>query len=298
MGVRLPSDPLNQYHRGKIMSSRNDEMPMTKGQFGCLAVFAGAILVAIFIWATCWVTVDKGHVGAMSWFGDVEDKTLEPGPHLVHPFKKVYRMNVQTQKNEEPATVPTSNGLSIGMTATMLYHLDPAKAPKMAREVGSTDYESRVIDPVFKNNVRDVCAKYPPEVFYSGERQKVETEIMMRTQSDLDQRGVVVESIMLLDPVLPEVVVSRIQAKAGAEQDAQRMEFVLKQKELEAKAKVVEAKGIADAQAIIKKDLDHAYLVYLWIEALKESAKHNNATIYIPTGGDGMPLFRNVEGKR
>lgn len=257
-----------------------------------------SLLIFIFCWAFCWVTIDKGHVGVVAWFGDVQDKTLDPGPHLINPFKSVYRMNTQTSKNEEPATVPTSNGLSVQMKATLLYHLDPVKAPKMAREVGSSKYEERVVDPVFRNNVRDVAAKYPPEAFYSADRQKIETEIMARTQKDLDERGVIVEAVMLLDPVLPQVVQDRIQAKVGAEQDAQRMEFVLKQKELEAKAKVVEAKGIAEAQQIIKKDLDPHYLAYLWIEALKESAKHNNAVIYVPTGNDGMPMFKALDHKK
>lgn len=151
---------------------------------------------------------------------------------------------------------------------------------------------------MFKNVVRDVCAKHPPEALYSNQRQSIEAEITARTQAELEPRGISVEAVMILDPVMPDVVVARIQAKVGAEQDAQRMEFVLKQKELEAKAKVAEAKGIAEAQQIIKKDLDDNYLRYLWIEALKESAKHNNATIYIPTGGDGMPMFGRVrEGK-
>jgi hypothetical protein len=83
-----------------------------------------------------------------------------------------------------------------------------------------------------------------------------------------------------------------VEAKVAAEQDAQRMEFVLKKESQEAERKRLEAKGIADAQAIIKKDLDPHYLTYLWIEALKEGAKHNNAVIYIPTGTDGMPMFK------
>jgi hypothetical protein len=46
------------------------------------------------------------------------------------------------------------------------------------------------------------------------------------------------------------------------------------------------------------KDLSHEYLVYLWIEALKEGAKHHNAVIYVPKGADGMPMFRNVESSK
>lgn len=244
--------------------------------------------------ATSIVSVSKGHVGVQSSFGAVSETTLAPGLHVIAPWRSLYRMSTQTQKNEEPSTVPTASGLPVQVQATMLYHLRPEAAPKMAKEVGDAGYEERVIDPVFKNTVRDVCAKYPAEALYSADRQKLELEIQNKTQTDLEQRGIVVESVMLLDPVLPASVVERIQAKAGAEQDAQRMQFVLQQKEAEAKARVVEAQGIADAQKIIKKDLDDNYLKYLWIDALKESAKHNNATIYVPTGYDGMPLFKNI----
>lgn len=278
------------------MSQKSEEV-------GCGIIVGAAVAVLIVLvlivgWMFCWVTVGKGHVGVLSWFGEVEDATLSPGPHLVHPFKRVYRMNVQTQKDEEPATVPTKNGLPVDMNATLLFHLDPGHAPMMAREVGDQDYAARVVTPYFKNAVRDVTAEYAPEAMYTAERTQVEQKIFARLTKELGPRGLVVEAVMILDPKLPAVVQERIQAKVGAEQDAARMEFVLKQKELEAQAKVVEARGIAEAQNIIKKDLDDNYLRYLWIEALKESAKHNNATIYVPTGHDGMPFFKNAESKK
>lgn len=270
---------------------------------GCGWLVAGGVAVLLIVAALVvagpgTVVVDNGHVGVTSWFGDVDDRTLPPGIYLVHPLRNVYELNTQTQKDEEPATVPTKNGLPVQIKATLLFHLDPAQAPKMVKEVGQKEYVERVVSPYFRNAVRDVTAEFAPESFYTGDRVQVEGRVLDRVRKELEPRGIVVESVMLLDPVLPQVVQDRIQAKAGAEQDAQRMEFVLRQKKLEADAKVVEAKGIADAQQIIKKDLDDNYLRYLWIEALKESAKHNNATIYVPTGSDGMPFFRNVSDGR
>lgn len=69
------------------------------------------------------------------------------------------------------------------------------------------------------------------------------------------------------------------------------MTFVLQKEKQEAERKTIEAKGIADAQSIIKKDLDENYLKYLWISALE---KHQGAIIYVPTGTDGMPVFKRV----
>lgn len=263
--------------------------------WGCGTVIVmAAVVMAALAWMFCFVTIPKGEVGVLSWFGDVQNSTLEAGPHFIHPLKRVYRVNIQTQKDEEAAVVPTKKGLAVGMKAVLLFHLKPDKAPMMAREVGE-NYVDRVVTPYFKNAVRDVSSEFEAEAFYTSDRTLVESRVLARVTKELEARGIEVESVMLLDPELPPIIKGRIEAKAGAEQDAARMEFVLKQKELEAKAKVVEAKGIADAQSIIKKDLDDNYLRYLWIEALKS---HSGATIYIPTGGDGMPFFKPIHPEK
>jgi regulator of protease activity HflC (stomatin/prohibitin superfamily) len=205
------------------------------------------------------------------------------------PWKGVTRMTTQTQVDEEQASVPTRKGLAVSMKATMLYHLEGSQAPSMLREVG--EGYPVVIAKSFRNAVRDVTAEFDADAFYTGERVTVESRILERIRKELSPRGIEIESVMLLDPVLPDVIKNRIEAKMAAEQDATRMEYVLKQRRLEADAKVIEAKGIADSQSIIKKDLDDNYLRYLWISALKE---HTGAIIYVPTGADGMPFFHPV----
>lgn len=269
---------------------------------GVGAFLAFVLLMGCTVWQ-----IPAGHVGLISRFGEVSDETLSPGgPYFVKPWASVIRVSVQTQKDEELETVPTSNGLPVQVKATMIYNLRPEKAASLVREVGNDKYQERVVTPYFKNVVRDITAKYLPESLYTSERSKVEAEILVLVRQELGARFNI-EAVMLLDPVLPAVVQQRIEAKVGAEQDAIRMESVFKQKELEGKAnkrvkeldaeaKVIEAKGLADAQAIIQKDLSHEYLVYLWIDALREGAKHNNAVIYVPTGSDGMPLFKGITG--
>jgi regulator of protease activity HflC (stomatin/prohibitin superfamily) len=160
----------------------------------------------------------------------------------VWPWVTVVDASVQTQKDEEPATVPTKGGLAVQVHAVLVYHVDPAHAPNVYREY-SDKYEERIVDPYFKNAVRDACAEFEPEALYTNDRAAVEARALALIQKELEKRGFIVEAVMLQDPVLPPTVTERIQAKAGAEQDVQRMQFVLKQKELEAQAKIVEAKG-------------------------------------------------------
>jgi prohibitin 1 len=262
----------------------------------CLAV-GGIVLAVILVlgllmlpFCIVW-RIQDGHVGIKYNFGKIADDTLAPGgPYMVWPWVTVVDASVQTQKDEEPATVPTKGGLAVQVHAVLVYHVDPAHAPNVYREY-SDKYEERIVDPYFKNAVRDACAEFEPEALYTNDRAAVEARALALIQKELEKRGFIVEAVMLQDPVLPPTVTERIQAKAGAEQDVQRMQFVLKQKELEAQAKIVEAKGIAESQKIIQKDLSHEYLIWQWIEALREHAKHGGATIYVPTGTAGLPLL-------
>lgn len=271
---------------------------MKKSIFLLVGGIVSFVLFVFAVYLFSWVTIPKGHVGVVSWFGQIEEKTLDPGWKLVNPLKTVYRVDIRTQKNEEPAITPTKGGLSVSLKAVLLYHVDPEYAPKLLTEVSITEFESRIVDPIFKNAVRDSTAEFEPEALYTSARQLVEEKVGSILRKELSKRGFVVESVMLQDPVLPDLVKTRIEQKVGAEQDVARMQFVLKQKQLEADAKVVEAQGIAKAQEIIKKDLDPLYLSYQFIEALKIMSEHKNLIYFVPVGSDGLPILKQVDHKK
>lgn len=262
----------------------------------------GLILMALVLVFCLVFGVPNGHVGIVKSFRATTGKALNPGgPYLVWPWESVHNVSVQSIKNEEPADVPTKGGLTVHLKSIMIYRLDPTQAVRVINEVGEK-YEEVIVDPYFKNATRDVCAEYAPEALYTEARNEVEAKVLERCNRELGPRGFIIEAIMLQEPHLPDVVKGRIEAKIGAEQDAMRMVYVFKQREqeglankrqmeLSAEAKVIEAKGIADAQNIIKKDLDDNYLRYLWIQALKDN---HAATVYVPTGHDGMPFFKPI----
>ena len=258
-------------------------------------------LVLLVMGACCIVpSVEPGHVGVVKTFGDLNDRPFEQGgPYLVKPWSSVIRVNVQTQKNDEELSISMKGGLSVQMHAVLLYKVKPDRVAALLREANGGKYEEVFVDPTFKSCVRDVCGNHPPEDLYDGtSRTDIEAQILARVQKELEPRGFTCDSVLIQDPKLPQVVIDRIQAKFSAEQDVIRMESVLKQRKLEADAKVVEADGIARAQAIIQKDLSQEYLVYQHILALKEAAQHGNAIIYVPTGPDGLPLVGTVKGAK
>jgi len=236
--------------------------------------------------------VDAGERGIVMRQGRVA-MVEEEGLVAVLPWHTVVKISTKLQVEEESGPVPTSQGIQCTLDTALIFRVNPdkAKVESLYKSVG-IEYQKNLVERTFQSSIRLITTKHTAEDLYSGSRDSIEGEILAECRNLLEPYGIICEQVLMKSVTLPPVLANRTTEKQAAEQDVQRMQFVLKQKELEAQARVVEAKGIADAQLIIKKDLDDNYLRYLWIEALKH---HTGATIYIPTGGDGMPFFKQVK---
>jgi prohibitin 1 len=107
----------------------------------------------------------------------------------------------------------------------------------------------------------------------------------------------VVESILLRAIQLPKSIVEAINSKLAADQEAQRMEFVLVKEKQEAERKRIEAQGIQDFQRIISQGLSDQLLRWKGIEATGALANSPNSKIVIVGGKDGLPLILNTESQ-
>ncbi|MGB3618116.1 MAG: prohibitin family protein, partial [Catalinimonas sp.] len=88
---------------------------------------------------------------------------------------------------------------------------------------------------------------------------------------------------------LPRGLYQSIENKLQAEQEAQRMEFVLQRERQEAQRRQIEAEGIRDANRIIAEGLTPEIIQYKAIEAYRELSTSNNAKVII--GGGSAPLL-------
>jgi regulator of protease activity HflC (stomatin/prohibitin superfamily) len=113
--------------------------------------------------------------------------------------------------------------------------------------------------------------------------------------ASLEPRGIIIEELLVRNVELPKNLADSIESKLQAEQDAQRMTFVLEKEEKESERKIIEAGGIAKAQDIINKTLTDAYLQHEAIMAqMKMADSPNHTTVYIPVGFNGLPLVKTI----
>ena len=104
------------------------------------------------------------------------------------------------------------------------------------------------------------------------------------------------EQLLVRNITLPATVKASIEEKIKAEQEAQKMQFVLQKEKQEAERKRVEAQGIADYQRIISSGLGDKQLQYEQIQAMKGLMTSPNAKVIIMGGSGKTPIILDGKG--
>lgn len=295
--------------RRMIRVAPDDRQFQDKLKLRTMVTVGASVVAAFLIIFSLLRIVPPGSVGVQVLFGKVlTGSTLSEGLNIVNPFVDLHIMSVRTQAytmsiakeegdrgGDDAITSLTKDGLEVQMDLTVWYHLDPAKAATVFQTIG-TDYVEKIVRPAARTAIRNSSVLFPAIEIYSEQRHGVEAEINRQLELDFSKRGIVLERVLLRNIALPTKVKSAIEAKLEAEQDAQKMQFVLLKEEKEAERKKIEASGIAQAQEIIAQSLigekGRAYLSWKYLENLQHLYTSPNNTIVIsPYDKNFIPLL-------
>jgi regulator of protease activity HflC (stomatin/prohibitin superfamily) len=249
-------------------------------------------IVAIFIAILqCFTIIPAGHTGVIDFLGYVSDTTLKPGVNLVNPMANVEKMSIKTQELKEMMNVPSEEGLGVELEISLLFKLNPDKSNEIYKTVGP-NYVEIILTPQFRSVVRGVTARYEAKALYTASREKLAGEIVTELENLVGPRGITIEQAPLRQIILPARLTQSIEEKLQAEQESQRMAFVLQRETQEADRKRIEAKGIADFQEIVSKGISEQLLKWKGIEATEKLANSQNSKIVIiGSGKDGLPII-------
>jgi regulator of protease activity HflC (stomatin/prohibitin superfamily) len=252
---------------------------------------SAAILLGLFALSRCLTIVPAGHVGVVDLFGSVSPNTLKSGLNLVNPLARVAKLSVKTQEIKEVMDVPSREGLTMQLEASVLFHLDPEKAAEVYKTLG-TDYVTILLQPQFRSVTRGVTAQFEARALYTSEREQLAREMAAELKKLVEPRGLVVESTPLRKLTLPQRLAAAIEEKLGAEQESQRMQFVLAREKQEAERRRIEAQGIADFQRTVSQGIDERLLRWKGIEATEKlAASQNTKIVIVGAGKDGLPVI-------
>lgn len=228
------------------------------------------------------VVVPSGMGGVkISQIRGTKPGTLYPGLHFVTPMIENVQIfdlrdhlftagivDAGKPGTKNNMTVQSREGLNIGLAVTVRYRLDPNKLSSVQAHLPQPA-DQQLVPPVVASAWRELAPSYSVREIFSSKREEIRNRAAGIIGKKLSADGIVVEEVMLSDIQLPEqyakgleglllkeqqddqmtvdtdiqqkqVRIAELQAEAEAKQKAQQAEG-------NARARVIEAKGEADA---------------------------------------------------
>lgn len=257
---------------------------------------AGFGLILLGLVSSCFVQIEPGEVGVQTLFGKVQSHVLTEGLNVVNPLVDVVHFDVRTQnytmsavhdegdqEGDDAIRVLAADGLEVIIDLSVLYHILPEKAPDIVRTIGP-NIKNVIVRPITRTKIRDNAVFYDAVALYSTKRDEFQQKIFQSIEKEFADRGIVLENLLIRNIQLPESVKQTIESKINAEQESQKMKFVLEKERQEADRKRVEAQGISDYQRILTSTLTDKLIQYEQIKAQREIAVSNNAKVIFMNG--------------
>lgn len=279
-------------------------------------IYTFSIIAFAAILSSC-SRIIQGEIGVKRRLGKVSNKTVSPGLAVFNPFtSKVIKVPTRTVNLEISTGLPSKEGLTIKSEISILYRIEAKNAVSVLESIG-LNYEDVIILPVFRSASADVCARFMAKDMHSAERSKIEKAIKDQMMETLADRGFIIEAVLMKNITLPTGLSNAIEEKLNAEQEAQRMEFVLQRETKDAQrkvieaegkkqiividaegrkqadiikaegektARIIEAQGIKEANELLNSSLTPTILKYKSIEAFRDVSSSGNSKVIITDG--------------
>ncbi|WP_419802352.1 prohibitin family protein [Mucilaginibacter sp.] len=247
--------------------------------------------------------IEPGKVGVKTLFGKVENDVLPSGLHFINPLVDVTTFDAKTQnytmsgqsnegqkEGDDAIRILSADGLEVTIDLSVLFRLKADQAPFILQNIGA-DYLDKIVRPVSRTAIRDNAVYYEAVALYSTKRQEFQDKIYRTISESFAKRGLELQQLLIRNITLPQSVRATIESKINAEQDAQKMQFVLQKERQQAEQKRIQAQGIADYQRIIATNLTEQQLQYESIQAQKAIALSPNTKVILMGNGKGAPII-------
>lgn len=216
------------------------------------AVLAGGLFLASVVGIMSTEKINQGHVGVVySANGGVEDAVLGEGWEIVAPWKKVTEYPVALETvNYKNLPLATKDGQPIAVEITYNYTNDVSKVVDIYKEHKGAKPES--IEDTFllaqaKDSALEVTSKYTIlDIFQK--REEIKSEITKIFTERVAKKGFIVSDFVFGTPIPDESTKKAIQSVVDAQQQLEALKIETSKKDEVAKQQLIEAKGLAEAK--------------------------------------------------
>ena len=217
--------------------------------------FIPVLILAVVVLAfasSCFTVVSAGHTGVVSTFGKVSENVLQEGFHMKLPWQRVTKMDNRIVKLEVSTEAFSSYLQTVNVNLAVNYRVDTSKSYSIVKNVG-TNYESVLMTPAVNEVMKSIMAQYTAEQSITN-RNMISAALLEELNEKLDDSGIFVSDINIIDFDFSDVYVAAIEAKQVAEQEKLRAKIeqdqLTMEKEAEAARRVIDAEAAAEVARI------------------------------------------------
>ena len=226
-----------------------------------LPLILGGVLLVLFVLFRPFVIVPAGaRAVVFSLTSGVWEEQLDEGFHFLMPMVHrsfIYDVRTQTYsmsrvhwegevRGDDSLSVLTADGQTVGVDISVRFRPDPENVWLLHKEIG-TDYINKILRPEIRSQVRVAISEFPVTEVYSEQRQEIEDRIESRLRESVERTYLKIDEVLLRDIQFSPAFAQSIENKQIAEQNAQRMEYVLERTDKEREQRIIEAEGEAEA---------------------------------------------------
>jgi len=259
----------------------NKDTSVSNTGAGAIAGIALLLAVAMFFIGSI-IIIPNGHAGVMVRFQKTTGVIYENGLHWKNILDVPVAMSIKTQLFEDTATAASKDLQDVSTGLGINYKLDFKEAANVYQTIGK-DYIEVIANPVIQETVKEVTSTFNAEDMILR-RADVKADITKLLIARLAVRGIIVETVNIIDFDFSEEFTNAIESKVVAVQKVLEAENKLRQIEVEARqaeqiakgeaaAAIARAEGDAEANKIVDASLTDKILRYMFIDRLDPSVK-------------------------
>lgn len=225
------------------------------------------VVILVLIGVISCTKVPPGHVGVKVYLlgqkKGVNTEELGVGRYWVGVNQELYLFPTFQQNyvwtkdkkegspNDESFTFQTKEGLEVNADVGITYHLNPEKITDIFEKYRKGIDE--ITDIFMRNSVRDafnsVASTYNVESVYGSGKTKLINTVQSKIKDELTEQGIIVDKLYWIGALrLPKTVVTALNEKIEATQDAMKIENELRKAEAQAKITITEAQASAEVE--------------------------------------------------
>jgi regulator of protease activity HflC (stomatin/prohibitin superfamily) len=207
----------------------------------------------------------------------------------------VSTVDMRPETYTEKYEILSSDNLNVSFNSHIRISLKAGTVREVVEKYSAEKWYVRNVKEQSRCIVRETVAPYKAYEI-KAHRSKIATDILAKLKADYKNTPIVFETVSIGNIDYPNNVNKAIEAKLAAQQLLEKKAIELEMERKQAEIRIVESKGIAEAQRIINKTLTTNYLQHEAIQTYGKLAGSPNTTfVLMPTNpnGAGMPLILN-----